>query len=107
MGYYGWQGQPIGRDEWVELWLRDRHVGLADLGRRGLVSTVWLGHDMGMGWGPPIIFETMIFGGLLDGEQGRYSTLTQARRGHRGWVRLLRSVRGSRPLIHNGRKPRG
>lgn len=47
------------------------------------VSTVWLGIDHNFyGDGPPLIFETMIFGRELDQEQWRYATEYDARVGH-------------------------
>lgn len=57
------------------------------------VSTVWLGIDMGMHPGSdPVIYETMVFGGPLDGEQARYTTAKQARVGHRVMVQLARAA---------------
>lgn len=52
------------------------------------VSTVFLGidHDF-VGNGPPLIFETMIFGGLHDQWQDRYSTWEEALAGHADAVR--------------------
>jgi hypothetical protein len=45
------------------------------------VSTVFLGIDHA--WeGPPLLFETMVFGGPLDEEMERYSTWEEAERGH-------------------------
>lgn len=104
--WYDWQGKPIDPDEWVRLRRKGVHVAKTDLRSRGMVSTVWLGLDHGYWGGPPIIFETMIFGGILDGEMGRYATVAQARRGHTHWVRILKGTR-RRQLIHNGGKPRG
>lgn len=47
------------------------------------VSTVWLGLDHRYaGDGPPLIFESMVFGGGLDQFCRRYSTEEQARAGH-------------------------
>lgn len=48
------------------------------------VSTVWLGIDMSYGFGgPPIIFETMVFGeGSHDEDCVRCATEAQAREGH-------------------------
>lgn len=47
------------------------------------VSTVFLGLDHGLGEGePPMIFETMIFGGPDDQAQWRYSTWDEAEAGH-------------------------
>ena len=42
------------------------------------VSTVFLGIDHGNGKGPPLLFETMIFGGKHDGWQDRCSTWDEA-----------------------------
>ncbi len=47
-----------------------------------LVSTVWIGLDMAYGDAPPLIFETMVFGGPLDLEQRRYATEAEAILGH-------------------------
>lgn len=60
-----------------------------------LVSTVFLGIDHGFGDGPPILFETMIFGGDFDGEQRRYSTATEALAFHDSLVALAKEKRSS------------
>jgi hypothetical protein len=88
----------------VALFMGDRTVGRA-ITPKGTVSTVFMGTDLGFGMGPPLLFETMVFGGVLDSAIGRYATLEGARAGHAEWVRLLRG-RSRRPLIHNGKKPR-
>jgi len=51
------------------------------------ISTVFLGlnHNYYKS-DPPIVFETMVFGGPLDGEQERYSTWEEAAIGHQIWV---------------------
>lgn len=46
------------------------------------VSTVFLGLDHQFGDGPPLVFETMIFGGPLDQYQERYCTWAEAEAGH-------------------------
>lgn len=46
------------------------------------VSTVFLGIDHSFGDGPPMLFETMIFGGEHDEDQWRYSTWEEAEKGH-------------------------
>ena len=54
------------------------------------VSTVFLGLDHNFGReGPPILFETMVFGGPLDGEQWRYETWEQAEAGHKEVMELV------------------
>ena len=47
-----------------------------------LLSTVFLGLDHSFGRGPPLLYETMIFGGEHDQEQWRYSTHEEAIEGH-------------------------
>jgi hypothetical protein len=69
---------------WAE-WFVDhkkRIVAKTEIGDRCGVSTIFLGLDHSFGRGDPILFETMIFGGPLDGYQWRYSTWEQAERGH-------------------------
>ncbi len=46
------------------------------------VSTVFLGLDHSFGSGPPLLFETMVFGGALDQEQDRCSTWEAAEKMH-------------------------
>lgn len=54
------------------------------------VSTVWLGIDHNFSTdGPPLIFETMIFGGDYDEYQWRYATEQEAREGHERIVLAL------------------
>ncbi len=53
------------------------------------VSTVFLGLDHSFFFnGPPLIFETMIFGGEYDGHTDRYSTWEEAEQGHHKACRL-------------------
>lgn len=53
------------------------------------VSTVFLGLDHRFGEGPPLIFETMIFGGEHDEFCERYSTWEEAEAGHARAVALV------------------
>ena len=50
------------------------------------ISTVFLGLDHSFYFGPeerpPILFESMIFGGPLEDEMDRYSTYEEAEEGH-------------------------
>lgn len=48
----------------------------------GDVSTVFLGLNHAWGGGPPLIYETMVFGGDQNEEIDRYSTREQALAGH-------------------------
>jgi hypothetical protein len=77
---------PIAVD--LETWAwafgkEDRQVGRTEINERCEVSTVFLGLDHNHGRGEPLLFETMIFGGPLAGEQWRYATWDQAEQGHR------------------------
>jgi len=52
------------------------------------ISTVFLGSDHGF-WEkdkPPVLFETMVFGGPNQGDQRRYCTWDEAVKGHQEWV---------------------
>jgi hypothetical protein len=74
---------------WFEL-TENRHVANDHLGEVW-VSTVFIGLDHRYGDGPPLIFETMIFGGgPLDGMMWRYSTWDDAETGHRMAVKKVR-----------------
>ncbi len=57
------------------------------------VSTVFLGIDHNWGEGPPILFETMIFGGALgvhyDEYQDRYCTWEEAEEGHVNAIKII------------------
>ena len=48
-----------------------------------MVSTVFLGLDHNYSpFGPPVLWESLVFGGPLDGEMDRYSSRAQALAGH-------------------------
>lgn len=88
------QPQPISSFMSWAIWMEaaDVHLGKDEVDGV-LVSTVFLG----IGYGdPPLLFETMIFGGGLNESQERYTTREAALEGHRRWVQYLRS--GARPL---------
>jgi hypothetical protein len=97
--YYGANGEPLTRDEFIT------HCEMKQRGDPNLtthtylpngyvVSTVWLGLDHSWGQGPPLIFETMVFGyghdrghkllwDYSDKFCARYSTLAEAKEGHK------------------------
>lgn len=98
--YFDPDGNPITMHEWAaareskdedSTWAREHLVTKIAQGIDGdgiTVSTVWLGLDHQ--WdpsGPPLIFETMIFGGVFNEEQWRYSTREEAHAGHAEAVR--------------------
>jgi hypothetical protein len=76
-------------------WLQeveDNHVAHEEIGDTR-VSTIFLGLDhRHSGNGPPMLFETMIFGGMLDGTRWRYSTWDDAETGHAMAVKKARAA---------------
>ena len=80
---------PIDTDEYIR-WLIDdpdhgrRVVAFNEFNNREVrVSTVFiLGINHAFGEGDPLLFETMIFEGTMDGYQVRYLTWEQAEAGH-------------------------
>lgn len=59
------------------------------------ISTVFLGLNHSFGMGPDLWFETMVFGGELDGEQDRYTTWDEAVAGHAEMVSRVRNTASS------------
>ena len=64
----------------------NRHVAKTQITDDISVSTVFLGLDHQFGEGPPLLFETMIFGGEFDEDMDRYETWEQAEEGHKRMV---------------------
>lgn len=68
--------------EWFDADPSRRHLGDTRVGD-ARVSTVFLGINTNHPFpGPPVLWETMVFGGPLDQYQRRYSTVADARAGH-------------------------
>lgn len=70
----------------------ERRIALDELADNVTVSTVFLGLDHQYGNGPPLLFETMVFGGSFNYEMRRYSTRAEALAGH---ARVVRDLRGA------------
>lgn len=76
--------------EWAKWFDKaDRQVAHDDLPNGVRVSTVFLGIDHQFGEGPPVLFETMIFGGEHDGYQDRHCTWKEAESGHKRAVEMV------------------
>lgn len=92
------RGEPaVARDlyHWAD-WLQtgNRVIGRELIGDIR-VSTVFLGWDYRVfGEGPPILFETMIFGGRYDQYQERYCTRSEAVAGHERALYMVRETAG-------------
>lgn len=88
-------GKPVRTTaaEWAQSYkdsAEDRRVALDEID--GIkVSTVFLGidHSFGLG-GPPVLWETMIFGGVHDDYCERYTSRTEAEAGQRAAVDLVK-----------------
>lgn len=92
----------MGRGDHVAPRLRF-HLDTTVFGNR--ISTVFLGLDHSWNGGPPVVFETMVFGGPLDEEQDRYCTRAEAEAGHAMWVaRVCREHRIDRRLLRAARE---
>lgn len=72
----------------AETWVKEKEIR---------VSTVFLGLDHSFGDGPPLLFETMIFGGPRDGYQDRYPTWGEAEKGHAIAVGLATTAEALQP----------
>lgn len=86
-------GEPQAVDDvvtwarWMEDNKTNKHVALTKIAPGIEISTVFLHLDHSFGDGPPVLFETMVFGGdYSEQEQERYCTVAQARRGHAAMV---------------------
>ena len=68
--------------EWSNLFERSNRIVAKTKKNDIVVSTVFLGIDHQYNNGPPILFETLIFGGEYNEDQWRYSTWEEAEQGH-------------------------
>ena len=78
-------------EEWGRFYETTDRVVAKDIIGDAEVSTVFLGLDHQFGDGPPILFETMIFGGAHDMHQDRCSTWQQAEAMHAKACALVRA----------------
>src|SRR3972149_6027051 len=88
----GHKPKPVSLEQWGQLFseenLHKRVVGKTSVGEVE-VSTVFLGVDHNFSnTGPPILFETMIFGGKHDQYQERYATWEEAEAMHKAACEL-------------------
>lgn len=88
--YYDRQTRPVSREEYYRLWDGYTRLAWDEFGPIS-ISTVWLGLDHAWGSELPLIFETMVFGGVHDQEQERYTWEWEALEGHRRWTELIKA----------------
>lgn len=101
-GYYFLDENKIAHKASVKIYLEQRkqmvkdgtkHVCKEYVGDK-LVSTMWLGIDHNHIYGPPILFETMIFEdgkGYIEIYCDRYSTWKEAEDGHKKAVEWVKN----------------
>jgi hypothetical protein len=102
-------GEPVLCDDliaWVEWFERTRldrsrviaqDVDERDPAKTVMVSTVFLGLDHQFGDGPPVLWETLVMGGVLDGQMNRYTSRAAALRGHQAMCERVTAAGGSKP----------
>lgn len=89
-------------DEYAEWWATaDRTVAKSKVEDDGSpegaieISTVFLGNDHAFVPGPPVLWETLVFGGPLDQETERYTSKADAVAGHQAMCeRVAAALRG-------------
>lgn len=83
--------------DWFENHVEDRVVKQEEISRDIRVSTVFVSIDHGHAWMngqpgyKPLLFETLVMGGPLDGYQLRYSTWMEAEEGHDKVLELVKA----------------
>jgi len=87
---------PTDLDTWSRWFQRANRKVASDHIGDILISTVFLGLDHSYGSGPPLLFETMIFGGPHDQYQERYTTWEEAEAGH---AKALEIVKEQKEVI--------
>lgn len=95
---------PVPFDKWIE-WEKknpDRRIISRNRVFIGdeeiLVSTVFLGLDHSRNGGPPLVFETMVFGGINSDWQDRYTNYRDACEGH---LKVLEAVINNEELTYS------
>ena len=73
-----------------------RRVAITDIGEEVSIITSFLALDHQWGDGSPLLYETMVFGGKLNGEQDRYSTKEEAVSGHERIVQLVKEAENAK-----------
>lgn len=75
--------------KWAQWFEKANRIIKSDIVLGSHISTVFLGLDHSFMGGPPMLFETMIFGGEQDSYQERYSTWDEAEKGHQEALELV------------------
>ena len=85
--------------------MEQRRIAHTKVSPKVSVSTVFLGLDHSFSGGPPLLFESLVFGGKHDGDMLRYASYADAVKGHNELVAMtLKTQRKRNPLEHYIRK---
>jgi hypothetical protein len=95
--YYSRSGKEIDFVEAMRLFGAENDLRKIEVTKVGevTISTVHLVIDHSFGVGPPVIFETMVFGGENDEYMQRYSTEAAALAGH---DQIVMSIKNGKKL---------
>lgn len=89
---------PVNLDEYIQ-WCEQHcdviggvsvRIAYSELAPDVDVSTIFMTLDHSFGFGPPVLYETIVFGGPLNLYRRRYHTEEEALRGHEQTVAMLR-----------------
>lgn len=80
--------EKFGRWMWCDAAITYRCVNRTNV-KKDIVSTVFIGSNHNFEEGPPILFETKVFGGALHDETKRYATWKEAELGHINMVKRV------------------
>jgi len=86
--YFDWGGARITEEAWATIRAEGNRLCRTVVGPAA-VSTVWLGYHPGIPSDPPLIFETMIFGGDYDCREWAHATRREAEENHLRIVQAL------------------
>jgi hypothetical protein len=90
------KGKPVESDirKWSE-WFEGANRTLCRTEIRDItISTVFLGIDHSFDGGTPVLWETMVFGGSMHGEELRYTSRLLAEEGHYEMVKKVYEAEG-------------
>ena len=94
--FYDMQGNPLTLEQWSKRFNDPERIIAQQTIGDYWISTVWLGLDHSHHYGPPLIFETMVFD--ADRSSGyehrmvRYTTLEEAKAGHARLAAVLKRL---------------
>lgn len=86
---------------WFETHKEERIVDYDKVYDNVEVSTVFLGLDHSFGYGEKQLFETLVFGGSMDGTMRRYATWEEAEKGHKEMVKEVKKAREAGTKFNN------